>query len=133
MEDHTFYSGKTMPGRAAVSLKTKCILFLSVLVLFLSLSTCLVIGIHLYRHQVQAFDQTSGQQFLTVNAAFKLFFQNNCNALKLLADSQAAQNADESLHDYSKDSGQVTVKDTVKSPEARKSIFGKLLLSLNEL
>ncbi len=117
MEDHTFYSGKTMPGRAAVSLKTKCILFLSVLVLFLSLSTCLVIGIHLYRHQVQAFDQTSGQQFLTVNAAFKLFFQNNCNALKLLADSQAAQNADESLHDYSKDSGQVTVKDTVKSPE----------------
>lgn len=123
------------PVRASASIKIKSLLFLSALILFLSLSTCLVIGIHTYRYKIQDFNQTSRQLFVSINTAFQLFLRNNHNVLTALADFPAVRKSDESIHNYTKDSGVITVKDTISSPneEAVIQIVRHIVQSYDEL
>ena len=86
--------------KPVVSLRIK-ILVIGVLSLCaLIVSACAIIGYQVYQINVAQYEQTTTQQFATIEQTILLFMQNNKNTVKMLAEHPSVQVADESLNSY---------------------------------
>ena len=61
---------------------------------------CAVIGVQLYKKNIVQFDEFTAQQFFNIEKSVSLFIQNGKNALGMLAENPAVQNADETIYNY---------------------------------
>lgn len=75
----------------ALSIRTKAMIALSVLVIFLVVSICLVIGTQVYRQRKRELYTTVAQQFGIVESTIKLFMQNSREALTMMSNSAPMQ------------------------------------------
>ncbi|MGI5172312.1 HAMP domain-containing protein [Treponema sp. OMZ 840] len=113
--NHRFDLSQKQKG-AFFSIRTKFIIAMMTVVLALALIICSVIGFQLYRITTLQFEQFTEQQFVTVNQAVHIFMQNNKNAVKMLSEHPSVQKIDGSLYDYTKNTQDILVPESEKSP-----------------
>ncbi|MGP1439070.1 MAG: methyl-accepting chemotaxis protein [Treponema sp.] len=92
------------------SIRTKFILTLAIIIIFLESCICTIIGIKVYKSSVYQFEQTIEQQINSVKQTIQLFVRNNDALVRILLENPYVKNADESIHSYVSDVGDVIVK-----------------------
>ncbi|MGP1595254.1 MAG: methyl-accepting chemotaxis protein [Treponema sp.] len=96
-----------------LSIRTKAILSSSLLVIFLVISICLVIGIQVYRQRKRELRTAVTQQFGTIESTIKMFMQTNKETLTMLSNSACIQNIGTITDNNSEETA--IVKKTVKN------------------
>ena len=94
-----------------LSIRTKFIFILSVIIIFLVACICTIIGMKVYNSSVYQLEQTLNQQVNSVDQMLQLFVKNNDALVQILLENPYVKNADESIHSYVNDSGEILVKD----------------------
>ena len=94
-----------------LSIRTKFIFSLSIIIISLVASICAIIGMKVYNSSIYQLEQTLEQQIDSVDQMLKLFVKNNDALLQILLENPYIKNADESIHSYVGDVGEVVVKD----------------------
>lgn len=99
-----------MKGRN-LSIRLKFIIMLAILVISLVAFICVAIGIKVYRASRGHFEQTIEQQLDVMDKTIKLFVKNNDTIVQILLANSDVRQADESIHSYVYESGDIVVKD----------------------
>ena len=93
-----------------LSIRTKFIFSLSIIIIFLVSCICTIIGMKVYNSSIYQLEQTLEQQVSSVDQMLKLFVKNNDALVQILLENPHIKNADKSIHSYVGDSGEVIVK-----------------------
>ena len=114
-----------------LSIRTKFILNLAIIIIFLVSCICTLIGIKVYNSSVYQADQSIEQQVNSVNQMLQLFVKNNDTLVQILLENPYVKNADETIHSYVDDVGDVVVKDVEGKRNAKKinELFRKIQTS----
>ena len=107
-------------NKLTLSLRLKFILTLATIILILIGFICLTIGIKVYKTSVLQFEQTISSKIDMIEDMIQLFVKNNDAIVQILLENSDVKNADESIHSYIGDVGEVTVKDVENSDVEKK-------------
>ena len=102
-----------------LSIRVKFIITLSIIIIFLVSCICAIIGMKVYNSSIYQLEQTLEQQVNSVDQMLKLFVKNNDALVQILLENPYIKNADETIHSYVGDSGEVIVKDVEGDGNAR--------------
>ena len=97
--------------KTGLSIRTKFVFTLSVIIIFLVTCICSIIGLKVYNASIYQLEQTLEQQVNSVDQMLKLFVKNNDALVQILLENPYIKNADESIHSYVDDVGEIVVKD----------------------
>ena len=97
--------------KLSLSIRTKFILTLSSIIIFLVACICIIIGMKVYDSSIYQLEQTLNQQVNSIDQMLQLFVKNNDALLQILLENPHIKNADESIHSYVGDVGDIIVKD----------------------
>ena len=115
------YKSSARAKKKNFSIKFKFILTLAIIVISLVVFICTAIGIKVYNASINQYEYTIKQQFDSMNQMVQLFVKNNDALVQILLENPFVKKADESIHSYVEDSGEVLVKD-VENTEVSKNI-----------
>lgn len=107
-------------NKLTLSLRLKFILTLATIILILIGFICLTIGIKVYKTSVLQFEQTISSKIDMIEDMIQLFVKNHDAIVQILLENSDVKNADESIHSYIGDVGEVTVKDVENSDVEKK-------------
>ena len=120
-----------MEVKKGMSIRTKFILILSVVIIFLVTCICTIIGMKVYNSSVYQLEQTLNQQVNSVDQMLQLFVKNNDALVQILLENPYVKNADESIHNYVNDKGEIVVKDIEGDGNA--SFINELFRNTNKM
>jgi len=106
--------------KLSLSIRAKFILSLAIVIISLVACICTIIGIKLYNSSVSQAEQTIERQVNSVNQMLQLFIKNNDALVQILLENPYIKNADESVHSYVNDVGDVIVKNVEGEGNAKK-------------
>ena len=114
-----------------LSIRTKFILSLAIIIIFLVSCICTLIGIKVYNSSVYQADQSIEQQVNSVNQMLQLFVKNNDTLVQILLENPYVKNADATIHSYVDDVGDVVVKNVEGKRNAKNinELFRKIQTS----
>ncbi len=114
-----------------LSIRTKFILGLAIIIIFLVSCICTLIGIKVYNSSVYQADQSIEQQVNSVNQMLQLFVKNNDTLVQILLENPYVKNADATIHSYVDDVGDVVVKNVEGKRNAKNinELFRKIQTS----
>ena len=114
-----------------LSIRTKFILGLAIIIIVLVSCICTLIGIKVYNSSVYQADQSIEQQVNSVNQMLQLFVKNNDTLVQILLENPYVKNADATIHSYVDDVGDVVVKNVEGKRNAKNinELFRKIQTS----
>ncbi|MEL3906356.1 MAG: methyl-accepting chemotaxis protein [Treponema sp.] len=102
-------------GKMNFSIVGKFITSMTITVAVLILFICTIIGMQIYKMNVEKFDKIIQQEFSIIDQAIDLFMQSNKKIVSMLAEHPASKNADDTLFNYSDQTNNIFVKDSQPS------------------
>ncbi|WP_428770868.1 cache domain-containing protein [Treponema sp. HNW] len=104
------------------SIRTKMIAVMSAGVMTVVLLICIVVARQMSKVNNAQFHRFIEQQYVSISQNIDLFIRNNIQTVQMLASHPAVKGADDTLYNYSTETRDITVKDTVKSKTERELV-----------
>ncbi|MGP1523701.1 MAG: methyl-accepting chemotaxis protein [Treponema sp.] len=108
-------NGKAKKMHFFSSIRTKLVAAVSFVVMSAVLLICAVVAKQMSKVNKAQFGQFAEQQYVSINQNIDAFIHTNIEMLQMLADHPDVKAADDTLYNYSAETRDIIIKDTVKS------------------